>query len=85
MSRTSSLVGDVGIRMGNVIVLGRSHLWESSGQAEKALGSLHTSVEFALVVDHKHNFPFEYVAISQAAGDARNVFIGLHLFQLAGE
>jgi hypothetical protein len=50
-----------------------------------ALKFIHTSIELALVADHKHHFPLEYVTVSQAAGDAWDIFVGLHLFELTGQ
>lgn len=50
-----------------------------------ALKLIHTSIELAFVADHKHYFPLEYVAIGQPAGDAWDIFVGLHLFELTGQ
>ena len=43
-----------------------------------------TSVVFAVVGDHEHDFPFEDVALDQTAAYARDGFF-LHGFELAAE
>ena len=45
-----------------------------------------SAVEFAVVGDHEHDFPFEdVVVVDEAAADAGDVLVGLHLCQLASE
>lgn len=44
-----------------------------------------TSVEFALIANHEHDLPLEYIAVHQPAAYPRYVLIGLHLLQLATE
>lgn len=46
---------------------------------------IHTTIVFAVVVDHKHDFPLEDIVVDQTTADAGNVFIGLHLFELPPE
>lgn len=44
-----------------------------------------TAVEFAVVRYHQHHFPLEYVVVDQAARDAGDVLVALHLLQLAAQ
>ena len=44
-----------------------------------------TAKKFAIVIYHEHHFPLENVAVNQATAYARNIFVRLHLLQLAGE
>jgi hypothetical protein len=43
---------------------------------------IHTTIVFAVVVDHEHDFPLEDIVVDQATAYAGNVFVGLHLFKL---
>ena len=43
----------------------------------------HTAVKPTVVRYHQHHLPFENVVIKQAAADAGNIFITLHLLELA--
>lgn len=74
-------------------------IWELQASAEVAAYGLltgtygegqwkgwaeHTAVVFAVIVDHKHNLPFEYIAVlDQAARDSRQVLAFLNLLELA--
>jgi hypothetical protein len=42
-----------------------------------------TSIVFAVVTDHKHDFPLEYIIVHQPARYSREVFRGLYLLELA--
>lgn len=44
-----------------------------------------TSIKLAFIIDHKHDLPFEYIVVEQTAGNAGDIFIGLHLFELTGQ
>lgn len=54
--------------------------WEGEARAEEA-----TAVVLGLVVDHEHDFPLEDVGVDEAAGDAGDGLVVLHLLELAGE
>lgn len=45
----------------------------------------HTAIIFAVVGDHEHDFPFHDVVVHEPAAYARDIFVGLHLFELAAE
>jgi hypothetical protein len=77
----------VDIRKEKLIVLGRSHLREgvSACILKSFWYEIRTSIKLALVVNHEHHLPFKYIVVIQAAGDARDVFISLHLFKLTGK
>lgn len=45
----------------------------------------HTAIVFAVVVNHEHDRPLEDIVVYQAAADAGDVFVCLHLFQLSAQ
>jgi hypothetical protein len=48
-------------------------------------GSSLTTIEPAIIVDHKHDFPFKYIPVRHSTADSRYIFVSLHLFELAGK
>lgn len=45
-----------------------------------------STVVFAVVADHQHDFPFEnVVVVYETAGDSGDVLVGLHLFELLAQ
>ena len=44
-----------------------------------------TAVEFALIGNHEHDFPLEYIAVYQSTANPRDILVGLHLLQLTGQ
>ena len=43
----------------------------------------HTAVVSAVVRDHKHDLPFQDIAVDKPAANPRNVLVRLHLLELA--
>ena len=48
-------------------------------------GFARTSVEFAVVRYHKHDFPLKDICVNESAGYAWDVLVGLHLFKLPAQ
>lgn len=44
-----------------------------------------TTVVFAVIGDHEHDLPFEDVVANKTAAYAGDVFVGLHLLELAAQ
>ena len=44
-----------------------------------------TTIELAVIRDHEHDLPFEDVVPNQAATYAGDIFVALHLLQLAAQ
>lgn len=44
-----------------------------------------TTVVFAVIGDHEHDLPFEDVVADKTAAYAGDVFVGLHLLELAAQ
>ena len=44
-----------------------------------------TSIESAVIRNHEHDLPFHDIIINEAAAYAWNVFVGLHLLELAAK
>jgi hypothetical protein len=84
---------------GDAHVAGRVYVWVEDGRLEfhfgrhvrvfqrerEARAEEAAAVELAVVGDHEHDLPLEDVAVDEAAADAGDVFVRLHLLQLAGE
>lgn len=49
------------------------------------VSGLLTSIVSTVIIDHQHDFPFKDIAPNQAAADAWNVLVALHLFELTAE
>jgi hypothetical protein len=48
-------------------------------------GSSLTTIEPAIIVDHKHDFPLKYIPVRYSTADTRYIFVSLHLFELASK
>ena len=90
--RISSLVGGEDILGERRDGHGRSHL-EIYDLVSSSLNYLYlvletwapTTVVLAVVRDHEHDLPLEYITIDQSATDAWYIFVGLHLLELAAQ
>lgn len=64
-------------------LVGGPCLGEGGGRSE---GSEHTAVVFAIVADHKHDFPFkDIVVVYKTARDSGYVLVRLHLLELSSQ
>lgn len=62
--------------------LGR-HVWVLSGKMEQASETATAIETAAFVGQHEHDLPLKDIVIDQAAADAGNVLVALHLLELA--
>jgi hypothetical protein len=62
-SRSASWVAAVGTRPGRSVVRERSRLRSGQSCSLSSMPLVCTSIEFGVVVDHKHDLPLEHVAV----------------------